>query len=187
MAEENQLKGQAFKGFAGAVESLFGEPGRARWTEALPDELRATWTHGGLVTGGWYPMAWYRSFHAAAQEAFRGERELARRISHEATRRDLEGVYRFVLRFVSPHTLLGQASRIFALYNRGGRVLVRDNEAARATLEYRDCHGCDANVWEDLVGGNIAALETTRVRVTKATVLEGGGSAAFMVLQLRWE
>lgn len=183
---ENELKGQAFKGFMGAVKTLFGDDGVERLVAALPPDLGSTWKHGGLVTSGWYPVGWYRELHKAAHATFRGEAQLSRRISYEATRSDLQGLYRFVLQFLSPHTLLGQAPRIFALYNRGGRVEVSDNRDGHATIAYRDCHGADRNIWEDIIGGTTASLEAVKVKVVTVLVLEGGGDGPDMVVSYRW-
>lgn len=184
---ETLIKGQGFKGFMGAVKTLFGDEAHAKLGDALPEELRSTWVHGGIVASGWYPIGWYREFHAAAQATIKNQPQLAWRIGYEATRSDLQGVYRFVLGFLSPHTIMAQAPRIFALYARGGRVDVRENEAGKVVLAYEECHGYNRHIWQDLIGGTVATIETTKVKISSHSVLEGGGDDSRVVLCLRWD
>ena len=186
-AAENELKGQGFKSFASAVQSLFGEEALQAWVDALPDSVRSTWIHGGIVAGGWYPISWYRDFHEALHRARPWEPELSRRISMEATKNDLQGVYRFVLQYMSPHTIMGQAPRIFGLYNRGGSVSVLENMDDLVVLAYDDCHGADRNIWEDVIGATVATVESCRVRVLSAAILDGGETLPWMVCRIRWE
>lgn len=181
------MKGQAFKGFMGAVEQLFTAEAARRVVEALPHEARNSWQYGGLVAGGWYPVAWYRGFQAAAHAVLAKEPRLSQRISYEATRADLQGVYRFVLKFVSPRVLIGQVDRIMSMYVRGGRSIVRDSDDSAVTLHFDEFFGYDSNIWQDTIGGIEATLETTGVKVVSTTVVEGGGDEPRMVCRVRWE
>ncbi len=186
-AREIRLKGQGFRGALAAIERLRGPEARVATIEGMSAEPREALTFGGIVPGGWYPVAWYRELHASAQRVARTGPELSRKIGREATRHDLAGVYSWILRFVSPETLLGQAPRILGLYCEGGRVEVVEKRSGAALLRFSQMVGNNHDLWEDMVGSNEQFVTSAQGKEVRSRVLSGGqdGDDA-MELEVRW-
>lgn len=187
VAIECKVKGQSFRAFLAALDKLEGRRAVVTAIANLPQDVRHAIEHNVIVTSGWYPMSWYVALHAAAQRARPGVVGLARQLGREQTRAELQGIYKFVLGFIKPGLLMQHAGRLFAMYCQGGTLIVTDAEPTYVRLFYKDCHGSDANVWEDVIGSSEAMLEAAGARAVRATLEKGGGDGdPTMVLQLRW-
>lgn len=187
MAVDCKVKGQSFRAFLTALEALKGREAVAVMTAALPEEIRRAVEHNAIVTSGWYPMTWYAAFHAAAKRACPGAVGLARQLGHEQTRAEMQGIYKFVLGFFRPATIMRHASRVFALYCQGGKLNVVEAGPTFARFVYEDCYGSDANVWEDVLGSMEALLEAAGARAVRTFLKSGGRDGdSSMIAELRW-
>ncbi|MEO9141715.1 MAG: hypothetical protein ABI332_05545 [Polyangiaceae bacterium] len=81
---ETKLKGVNFRSFMKAFRVLRGEEAVERMLADLPSEVSRALRYGGIVAGGWYPVAWYRLMHASAQHVTNSGQELVRAIGLEA-------------------------------------------------------------------------------------------------------
>lgn len=187
IAVECKVKGQSFRAFLAALEALKGPKVVAATTAGLPQEPREAIESNAIVMSGWYPMSWYAALHGAAKRACPGAAGLARQLGQEQMRAEMRGIYKFVLGFFKPSTIMRYSDRVFALYCQGGKLIVPDAGPTFARLIYEGCHGSDANVWEDVIGSSEALLEAAGARTVRSFVKSGGrdGDSA-MTLDLRW-
>ncbi len=187
VAVECKVKGQSFRAFIAALEVLKGPEAVAVTIAGLPSDIRHAIEHKVIVTSGWYPMSWYVALHGAAKRACPGAVGLARQLGHEQTRTELQGIYKFVLAFLKPETLMHYSGRVFAMYCQGGKLTVTEAGPTYVRLVYEDCHGTDANVWEDVIGSSEAMLAATGAQAIRAFVRSGGRDGdSTMTLELRW-
>lgn len=189
MTREIRVKGQGFHGFLAALEQVCGRESVAATLAALRGDAGEAIRSGTVLPIGWYPIAWYRQLHATAQEATGLGSSLARDIGREATRHDLNTVYRLLLRMISPETLLKQANRILHMYADGGSVLILESSRGGARVRYIECYGCDRNVFEDMIGSTETMLDACGARNVRITAGRGGRVEATGELELtvRWD
>lgn len=186
-APEIMAKGLNFRGFLRAMERLYDKPTTDRVIEAvaIPDAQEAL-RYGKIVSTGWYPVAWHRSLHAAAQSVTRGGRELARKLGYEGTREDLSSVYRVIGSVLGPQTLVRVGNRLWSSYWQGGVVDTIEYGSGHVRTSFRACYGFDRNIWEDIAGSCLAVLEVAGAKDVNMRMLEGGGDGPDLVLDARW-
>lgn len=158
-ASDIRVKGQSFKGFIKALDELYGAGFAGRVAQRLPDDFRDALQYGGIVSGGWYSLGWYRDLHVAAQRVGNLPASFARDIGRVSTTDDLKGIYSFIVRMLSPQTLLGQVQRIYRMYFDGGDVKVVRTGPTATNVVYSQCVGVTDSIFEELLGGSAAILE----------------------------
>jgi hypothetical protein len=183
---EALMKGTSLLGILQAIERAYGEPGLKATLDAGPAELRDAYCYGQLVSVGWYPIAWYRELHGAAQQALGEGRTLAWRLSHDAVSRDFRGIFKVAIRLLSPEMVLRQGARLLMLYCKGGRLEIVETRPGYGRVRLVGWAGYDANVWTDLQGGMVAVLEARGAKNVSARVLAGGGNHDHLDVELRW-
>lgn len=182
-----QFKGLVFKSFLAALEALKGADAVKRTKENLSAELRGRIDGGEIVVGGFYPAAWYAELHAAAQTALGQGDELARAMGRETTRRDIQGVLKWIVRIVSPSMLLSNADRIWASYAKGGKVHISKDGDRAFVVRYEECGGLTTALWEELMGGTEVVLEIAGVTSPIVERTAGGRTGdRRMALRVRW-
>jgi hypothetical protein len=174
--DDNRCKGICFLSFAAVVRERYGE---SRWQEIithLPAEFGEPLRLGGITCAGWYAVAWYRFLHAAAQEVLGGGRGLAREIGRVATRNDLgTGVYKIFTRVASPSFIVSGAARLFGKYYERGTMSIVESTDVLARAVWQGCIGFDQNLWEDVIGGCVGALEAAGAKNALVEVVSGAG------------
>src|SRR5262245_12268666 len=100
--EEPLIRGAPLLAHLSAVRALAGYDAVNRMMGALPTDPREAIRYRRITKEGWYPLAWYRAFHAASQAATGMGRPLARMIGRETTRNDFSGLNRVFLHVLSP-------------------------------------------------------------------------------------
>lgn len=171
-----------------ALETLKGRNVVAAMVAGLPSEMREAIERKAITISGWYPMTWYAALHGAAKRACPDTVGLARKLGQEQMRAEMSGIYKFVLGFFKPSTIMRHSSRVFALYCQGGRLVVPEASPTSATLLYKDCYGSDANVWEDTIGGTEVLLETVGAHAVRSVVKAGGRDGdPSMTIELHWQ
>ncbi|NUP14227.1 MAG: hypothetical protein HOW73_49970, partial [Polyangiaceae bacterium] len=153
--EETRVKGQGFRGIIAAVESQHGKGALERARAAMDPDVRLD----GIVASGWYPMSWYRELHRAAAIAIPGVPDLAFELGKEAMRKDLRGVYRFILSILGPDRSFSHAERVLSTYFEGARFEVVERRPDGLTARFFELRGMDDACWNDLLGGTTIVAE----------------------------
>jgi len=167
-----RVKGQGFVGFERTIVELKGPQAMTALMPHLPADVVLVLRNREILSVGWYPIEWYASIHSAAQ-ALHGE-SISREIGRAATRHDVTTLYRFILRFLSPTTLIGQMKRLHAMIADGGDVVVEENRDGAARVRFTACAGGNRGTWEDMLGSFETLLELCGGRNVVARAIAGG-------------
>lgn len=179
-----KIKGQGLVAFERTLLQLKGpEAMEPVLAGASPEAAHAVRSRE-ILPVGWYPMEWFASLHESARVAYGPA--ISREIGRAATRHDVTTLYRFILRFLSPETLIDQSSRILSLVIDGGAVALEERRRGFARLRYSGCAGSSRGAWEDFIGSNEVLLELCGAQQAVGTILEGGEGAS-MVCSLSWK
>jgi len=171
----NRVKGICFHTLMQLVEDEFGAESVPKVAEACGGELARLWPYGGLLRGSWYPIEWYRSLHAAAQQVTGSSSSLARKIGRDSTYNDLSrGIYKVFVKIASPQWILSAASRIFNQYYEAGEMRIIDKDKGMARGRWSGCAGFDRNLWLDITGGVEGALKACGAEQINLVRLSGG-------------
>lgn len=168
------IKGQTFKGYLRAFEELYGAPRAAALTNSLEGEFGDAIHFGALVSGGWYPAAWLRDLHHQGTKVA-GDYDACVKVVRRSTEHDLEGIYSFVARFVTPQFAFRQAARIMNVYVRGPQVHTEVSKG-EGTVTVEHAHGFDARLWRGLIAGSEVVLERSGAHDVLCRTLAGGGN-----------
>jgi hypothetical protein len=174
-ARELHVKGLAFKTVLASVQRLRGEDGLNHLMADLPGDLREKLEYGYIVKGGWYPATWYKDLLRAIVSSTGEGRDLIRQVGGECSRQALTGVYRVFTRLLSPQTLFSGAMRLFKSYYDHGQVWVVKARPGAAQAVWRDCHGFDQNMWDEVLGSVTAILELGGATEVRLRIVTGGG------------
>lgn len=181
-----RVKGQALVGFQRALGELKGPDAMERLTPHLPADVIAVLKSREVISVGWYPIEWYVALHAAAQAAHGPS--ISRAIGRSATFHDVTTLYRFVLRFLSPTTLVNQMKRIFNMAVDGGEVFIEENRDGAARVRFSGCPGSSRGTWDDMLGSIEALLELCGGREPAARIVAGGNDIdAGMTCVVTWK
>jgi hypothetical protein len=187
MVVEVRMKGTNFRGTLGALERLHGKPAVERALSIVPGPAAEALRNGEVVTGGWYPAAWYRAFLEGIERSIPDRPELLRELSREAVRYDLATIFKVLSFFISPERALDNATKIMARYYDGGKIAVEETRSDYLRFRFDEYHGLDRRLWEDIVGGMEGVLMSMRVNSPRGRVVSGGGDGdAFMIAELTW-
>jgi len=180
-----RIKGQGFVGFMATLQRLHGADAHEKVLAGLPPEVAAALRNGEIVPMGWYPVEWYSALHTAAR-AVCGP-GVSREVGRAAAQSDARTIYRFILKFFSPETLLGQSAKVFALFCEGGSCKVEMARKGSARIRYGDCPGASRGMWEVICGGTDVLVELCGGReVTVKPVGGGGDGDSVMIVQVSW-
>lgn len=180
-----RVKGQALVAFERTLLELKGERAMDALAPHLPDDLRQALRNREILPMGWYPIEWFATLHAAGQIVHGAG--ISREIGRVATRHDVTTLYRFILRFLSPDTLVSQMSRILRMVVDSGEVVVDQKGNGAALVRFTGCHGSTRGTWDDMLGSIEVLLELCGGREVSARVVAGGGDGdGAMSCQLSW-
>lgn len=127
----------------------------ARLEGELGDALR----HGGILTSGWYPIAWHDAMLRAVEETFPDEPRVIRELTGKAVRNDFETLFKVVKLVATPAFALTNATRVMARYFDGGRISVVEARPGHVHFRFDDYEGFTPRIWEDVVGGMEAVID----------------------------
>jgi hypothetical protein len=180
-----RIKGQSFIGFLATLRELRGEEPHRAVMSRLPGEVANALKSGEIVPMGWYPVEWYAALHAAAR-AVEGE-GVSRYIGREAARKDVNTIYRFVLKFLSPETLLKQSAKVFSLFCDGGKCDVTSTQKGSARIRYSECPGACRGMWDVVLGGTEVIVELCGGKNVSSRAINGGGEGdTSLLVQITW-
>lgn len=184
---EAQTKGTNFRGFTASLAHLRGEAAVKSTLAACPPELREALGNGSIIASGWYPIAWYRELHKAAQSALNEGLELSRAVGREATTRDFNSLFRLIVKALSVETAIGQAHRLLTLYFQGGKVETLSVKPGVGRLRFSGWVGFDRNIWEDLGSSCEALVELCGGKNVRRYMLSGGKDGSDdLEIEVRW-
>jgi uncharacterized protein (TIGR02265 family) len=181
---EIRIKGQAIKTYFKVLDRMYGAGFAAALEKALGGEFGHALQYGGIVTSGWYPIAWYRELHAETQRLGHLPADFAREIGRVTTQDDLKGIYSFVVRMFSPQMLLSQAQRIYRMYYDRGDVTTERTGPTSARLTYSNCTGMNDSIFEEILGGSAEILRMCGGKDIEANILARQPGA--MTIEYRW-
>jgi hypothetical protein len=172
---ENRVRGVAFGTFEDVMRSTKGEEMFARLLdhEAVA-EFADTLRKGLVVKSAWYPIAWYRALHRAARDVT-VDPSFARAVGRISTRDDLTGGFlKFVVRMLSPQTLVKVSSTVFNRYYETGRMQIIEARDGYTRARWTGCRGFDHAIWEDVLGGCEGGLEAAGATNLRGRIVSGG-------------
>ena len=179
------VKGQALVAFERTLLELKGDGAMAPLVPELPKELVQAIGSREILPMGWYPIEWFSALHTAGQRAYGAT--ISREIGRAATRHDVTTLYRFILRFMSPDTLVSQMSRILRMVVDSGEVVVEKKESGSALVKFSGCHGSNRGTWDDMLGSIEVLIELCGGRDVTGRIVAGGGDGdGAMSCQLTW-
>lgn len=153
-------KGSNFIGLLRALEALEGAEAKNRVLAALPASVAEPIKFGQIVSVGWYPVEWYATLHATVDRCLHRGPLLARRMSQHSTKADVNSIHRFIASMLSVKTVFGQTHRLMGLYWKGGSIERLEITAGRARMRFENWRGFNEFIWEDIMGGIEAILDT---------------------------
>jgi hypothetical protein len=168
-------KGSNLQGLLYAVESKFGPNTRKDLLASLPPDIAKPFIENGIVVSGWYPLEWYKLLHQKAQQITGKDSSLAWELAQVFVTHQLGGIYKILLKFVSPHWLFMYPSMIFSRYFSMGKLTVVEAREGFAHGVFEACKGFDRNTWNATFGGCQAALERAGAKDLQILVVAGGG------------
>jgi hypothetical protein len=185
----NRCAGACFLSFAEIVREQHGAAAWGRIEAALDAELREALQHGAIVERGWYPLNWYRHLHTVAQQTLGQDVVLAATVGRLSIRRDMTtGASRLLVKVLSPQTIIAKAAHVFGSYYEGGRVSILEKNGSRVRVRWTHCADFDRNIWADVFGGCVGALEAAGARHVVTSPIDGGGDEDEQaVVDLTWD
>ena len=180
-------KGSNFIGVMNALETEFGEEASHNVLERLPHEVASALRDHSMLVTTWYPVAWYAHLHAAIDATLAGGAAVARRLGHDATAADFNGMHRLVGALLTVHSVFAQSHRLMGLYWRGGTIERLDLTASSVRLHFQHWPGFTELMWEDIMGSLEALLELCRARYVGCTRIGPPSSSHdSIVIEARW-
>jgi hypothetical protein len=180
-------KGSNFVGVMNAFETQFGEDASRRVLKLLPDELASAFSDHKVLVTGWYPVAWYAQLHSAIDATLDGGLKLARKLGHDATAADFNGMHRLIGALLTVQSVFAQSHRLMGLYWKGGTIERLAFSESSVQLKFDNWPGFTELMWEDIMGSLEALLEVCRARYVQCQRV-GPPSASFdgIVIEARW-
>lgn len=170
-----------------SAETLRGAGTRERCYDAMDREVAEPLRYGQLVPGGWYPIGWYKAMWAGVLSATQGGPEMIRQIGFECMRQDTAGVYRLVMRVLSPETVFAASSRFFSSYYDTGSLSVVGRDRGFARAAWKGCVGFNRTMWLEVVASGEALIELAGGEHVRHRIVEGGRDGDVdTVSELRW-
>jgi hypothetical protein len=173
-----KLKGVGLKNTLAALERLHGKAGLERVKEAMPARLREPLS-GAVMPLEWYPVEITAALHLAIREKLgNGSWAESQRISMEAAKIELSGVYRMLLRAVQYDTIWDRMERMWHQYYDAGEARWVDRGEGHATAEFTGVAGFNEGIWASVAGRIEILLEATGARGAAVTVKAASSTQA---------
>lgn len=167
------VKGQSIVAFERTLLELKGDGAMEAIAPHLPADLRQALKNKEVLPVGWYPIEWFAAVHTAGQAVYGAS--ISREIGRAATRHDVTTLYRFILRFMSPDTLVNQMGRIFRMIVDTGEAVVEENRDGTARVRFSGCPGANRGTWDDMLGSAETLIELCGGRDATGRIVSGGG------------
>lgn len=184
---ETQVKGLAFRTNVECFVEIFGTP--ERLLNACPTELRDALVYSQIVPGGWYPVHWYRQLlRALITASGRPAEEFMLGLGELAANRDINGVYRTLIKLLKPGTVLSVYARLFPKYYSRGKLTVITETDHSCRIQLTECGGFDRNMYVEILGSAQHLMRLTGARQLAARITAGGRDHAdYVTYDASWE
>ena len=107
--------------------------------EALDDESKRLFNDRTILQVSWVDYSVYMKILIVADRILgNGDLELLRKANYYCARRDISGVYRFLVSLVSPKTVINALGKLLARYYDRGTLTVEDLKSNSATIIIED-------------------------------------------------
>jgi hypothetical protein len=172
-----KLKGVGLKNTLASLEKLHGKEGLERVKAAMPARLRGALTNVRPIE--WYPVEITAALHSAIRDTVGGGSwGESQRISMEAARVELTGVYRVMLRAVQYDTVWDRMERMWRQYYDSGEAKWVDRGHGHATAQFTGVAGFNEGMWGSVAGRIEILLDLTGARGASITVKVAGSTTA---------
>jgi hypothetical protein len=174
MADSAKVKGVAFRSVFASLGKLRGKSAQEAALAVAGDELKSGFTYGAIVSGGWYPIEWYRELFRVIRSSTGEGKELVHEIGRQCTRDDMTGIYSVLAKLISPQSLFSLSQRVFSNYYSAGSVEVVESRKGYTNARWSHCQGFDENMWTEILGSCVQLLEIGGANNVRARILSGG-------------
>jgi hypothetical protein len=174
MVDPARVKGVAFRSVFASLGKLRGKPVQQAVLAALGEELQSGFTYGAIVSGGWYPIDWYKELFRVIRTTTGERKELVQEIGRQCTRDDMSGIYSMLAKLISPQSLFSLSQRLFSNYYSVGKVEVVESRRGYTHARWANCHQFDENMWTEILGSCMQLLEIGGADNVRARILAGG-------------
>jgi hypothetical protein len=172
-AREIEVKGHAIRSTHQVIRELYGPSIAEQVTDGLTEDFREACQNGSIVSGGWYPIAWYRQFHVVLSRLLPDRDDIARRIGRVTTTKDMSGIYQFILKLTSPELVARHFDKVLWSYLRGGEVEISVQKKS-FLAKGRNWHGMTMSLWEECASGCEVIFESAGAESVTSRVYELG-------------
>lgn len=187
MADDPKVKGVAFRSVFASLGKLRGAGAQQAALQQFGQDLQSGFAYGGIVPGGWYPIAWYKELLRIVRSSSGEGRPFVYEVGRQCTRDDMSGIYSMLAKLITPQSLLSLSQRVFSSYYSVGKVQLAESRTGFCQASWRECRDFDENMWTEITGSCAQLLEIGGARNVRTHVVSGGqdGSDA-MVLTAHW-
>lgn len=187
MPEGSRVKGVAFRSVLSSLRTLRGRAVEANVLARLGDDLSNAVKYGGLVVGGWYPIAWYQDLLHVIRASTGEGSELVFEVGQQCSRDDLSGIYRYLVKLLAPETVFSWSQRLFSNYYSMGSVEVVASGKGHTRARWQNCTGFDENMWTEILGSSSEILAIAGARDVDIRRIAGGKNGCdWMEAEARW-
>jgi hypothetical protein len=180
------MKGVAFRSVLESFTAMYTQEVTAECLKRCSAELQQAVNYQRIVAGGWYPMEWYRQLLKSFCAVTGGETCL-KDLGRNSVERDVRGVYRAVVKLLSPDTIMSVYARLFSHYFTHGRLVVEERAPLYLRVKLFDCIGFDKNVYTELIASSERLMELAGGKNVRMRLLKGGKDGdSFALIEGRW-
>jgi hypothetical protein len=182
------VKGVAFHTVLQQLRALRGPEVERATIDLLEPALKTALDDGSLLPNGWYPIAWYRDLWRAIDLTSHEGPPFIWRMGYASLMADISGIYRPVLRLLSPGTMTELGARYFNRIYDTGKMRVISADDHHVTARFEGCAGFDRCMWLEVLGSIEAFVELTGKEGINVHLVSGGGDADdFAEVVARWQ
>lgn len=174
MADDPKIKGVAFRSVFSSLGKLRGKLAQQSALAAFGEDLKNGLGYGAIVSGGWYPIAWYKELFQVIRKSTGEGKDLVHAIGRQCTRDDMAGIYSMLAKLVSPQSLFALSQRLFSSYYSVGQVEMVESRRGYSHARWSKCYQFDENMWTEILGSCVQLLEIGGAENVRARILSGG-------------
>jgi hypothetical protein len=153
-----RVRGQGLRSLLQAFSARWDAATVSRILARTQETVRSNVLHADIAASGWYPITWYGDLYRACREVTGAPMEVASELRAEALRIDARGMFRFLLKFASPPSLVGNYKRVCGLYVDGPQIEVETPRRNTVDVRWSKLVGYDRACVLDHVGGALEAI-----------------------------
>jgi len=170
------MKGFTVLNLVAYIKERYGTPAVEQFYSELPAQHADALRNGTVVSVAWVPLELYYAGVQFLVKLFHANQPLsARQIGHDLASKDIGTIYRAVLRFASPATVISLSGRFWNDYFDKGALKVHKQEKGRVRGEVSNFPFTDEITANEIGGSLLAWLEHSRARNVRLLELGPGG------------